>query len=56
VGYTTVGTIRGLGYEVISTSGDFHHATVVVPEDWSPVAAEELARLFRPAKNPAPRK
>jgi hypothetical protein len=56
VGYTSVAQIRIMGYEVVRTSGEAHHATVVVPEDWSREAAEELARIFRPATNPAPKK
>ena len=34
VGFTTVAQIRIMGYEVVRTSGEAHHATVVVPEDW----------------------
>jgi hypothetical protein len=56
VGYTSVAQIRIMGYEVVRTSGEAHHATVVVPEDWSRETAEELARIFRPATNPAPKK
>jgi hypothetical protein len=55
VGYTTVGTIREMGYDVVRTGHYFYHATVVVPEEWSTEAAEELTRLFLPAKNPAPK-
>jgi hypothetical protein len=56
VGYTTVREIRMMGYEVRETSGTGPHATVVVPRPWSPKAAEQLARLFRPAKNPSPKR
>lgn len=55
VGHTTVEAIRGMGYEVRETSGEGRHATVVVPRPWATQAAEELARLFRRAKNPSPR-
>lgn len=55
VGFTSVAEIRIMGYEVVRTSGDAHHA-MVVPEDWSADAAEELARIFRHAINPAPKK
>lgn len=56
VGLTTVQAIRKLGYDVVRTSGSSsHHATVVVPEDWSPEAAEEVAQLFQPEMNPSPR-
>jgi hypothetical protein len=56
VGFTTVAKIRIMGYEVVRTVGESHHATVVVPEDWSAEAAEELARIFEPAANPTPKK
>jgi hypothetical protein len=56
VGFTTVAEIRIMGYEVIRTSGEGHHATVVVPRDWSPVAAAALAAIFRTAVNPTPKK
>jgi hypothetical protein len=56
VGYTTVRAIRAMGYDVLPTGGDFHHATVVVPDDWTEEAAGELPRLFQPARNPAPRR
>jgi hypothetical protein len=56
VGFTTVAEIRIMGYEVVRTSGEAHHATVVVPEDWSADAAAALARIFQRATNPAPRK
>lgn len=53
VGYTTVGRIREMGYEVLGT-GDPHHATVVVPETWTSSEAVKLARLFQRAINPNP--
>ena len=56
VGFTTVAEIRIMGYEVLRTWGEAHHATVVVPEDWTADAAAELARIFRHATNPAPKK
>jgi hypothetical protein len=39
VGYTTVGEIRKMGYEVRVTSGAGRHATVVVPNPWKAEAA-----------------
>jgi hypothetical protein len=56
VGFTTVAEIRIMGYEVVRTSGEAHHATVVVPEDWGADAAAKLAAIFEPAANPAYRK
>jgi hypothetical protein len=53
VGFTTVGKIRTMGYEVVHTSGDAYRATVVVPEYWSTDAASELARMVERAANPA---
>ncbi len=55
VGVTTVGEIRRLGYEVVRTRGFAYHATVVVPENWEPGAAEQLARLFQEERNPTSR-
>jgi hypothetical protein len=55
VGFTTVREIRIMGYEVIRTSGEAHHATVVVPANWSAEAAEQLARIFQHATNPTPK-
>ena len=43
-------------YDVIRTSGEGHHATVVVPRDWSPEAAAALAGIFQTAVNPTPKK
>ena len=56
VGFTTVARIRITGDEVVRTSGEAHHATVVVPEDWSAEAAAELAAFVELAINPAYRK
>jgi hypothetical protein len=56
VGFTTAGEIRKMGYDVRETSGDGHHATVVVPKPWEPDAAEQLAQTFRPANNPSPKR
>jgi len=56
VGYLTVGEIRTMGYEVRVTRGEGRHATVVVPRAWEPAVAEKLAMLFRPAKNPSPKR
>jgi hypothetical protein len=55
VGHTTVAEIRKIGYEVRITGGVGRHATVVVPKPWEPEAAEQLARLFQQARNPAPK-
>ncbi len=55
VGFSIVGDIRGLGYDVIRTGREFHHATVAVPRDWSEDAAKVLADLFQLATNLAPR-
>jgi hypothetical protein len=56
VGFTTVATIRIMGYEVVRTRGEAYHATVVVPVGWTHAAAEELARVFVQAANPNPKK
>jgi hypothetical protein len=56
VGFTTVAQIRIMGYEVLRTSGEGHHATVVVPRDWSPESARALAAIFQSAVNPTSRK
>jgi hypothetical protein len=55
VGYSTVGEIRMMGYDVVRTSGDGHHGTVVVPFNWNADAAYRLALIFRHAINPAPK-
>jgi len=56
VGVTTVGEIRALGYDVIVTTGQGYHATVVVREGWDHGASQGLIRLFREETNPIPRK
>lgn len=56
VGFTSVGEIRKMGYDVVVTSGAGYHATVVVPIDWTAEAAELLTSLFQHAKNPAPKR
>jgi hypothetical protein len=56
VGFTTVGEIRKMGYDVVRTSGAGFHATLVVPIDWDEAEAERLARLFQEADNPNPRR
>jgi hypothetical protein len=56
VGFTTVGEIRLMGYSVLRTSGEWQHATVVVPLQWSAEAAYQLACIFQTASNPAPKK
>jgi hypothetical protein len=45
-----------MGYEVVRTGDAAHHATVAVPDDWSFEAASALARIFRHATNPAPKR
>lgn len=55
VGFTTVGEIRKMGYDVVRTSGFAHHATVVVPRGWSRDDSDALGRSFREAKNVTPR-
>lgn len=56
VGRSSVGEIRQIGYDVVVTSGLGHHATVVVPIDWTAKAADGLTNLFQAAKNPAPKR
>jgi hypothetical protein len=56
VGFTTAAEIRIMGYEVLRTSGEGYHATVVVPQGWSADAAKALAAIFVHATNPAPKK
>ena len=56
IGFTTVGAVRVLGYDVKVTRGIGFHATVEVPRDWDSARAQELARIFREAINPTPRK
>lgn len=55
VGFTTVAEVRRLGYEIIRTGREFHHATVAVPVDWGEAEAVALTALFQAAINPAPR-
>jgi hypothetical protein len=55
VGFSTVAEIRIMGYQVVRTSGEAYHATVVVPEDWTAELAAKLALIFQHATNPAPR-
>jgi len=56
VGVTTVARIREMGLDVVSTSGQGWHATVVVPRGWSQAEAERLSLLFEPISNPAARR
>jgi hypothetical protein len=56
VGYTTAGEIRKMGYDIRITRGAGRHATVVVPRAWTAEAAWRLALLFRPARNPSPKR
>ncbi len=55
IGQTTVGAVRTAGYDVVRTSGYGYHATVVVPRDWEPNAAELLLSLFAELTNPIPK-
>ncbi len=55
IGVMTAGEIRRRGYDVVVTSGQGYHATVVVPRDWDPVSAQELAAAFRGRANPIPK-
>ena len=55
IGVTTVGAIRALGYEIDITPGKGHHATVIVPRDWTPEAARQLAQSFEDRENPVPK-
>jgi hypothetical protein len=52
VGVTSVGAIRAQGYNGVPTRGKGKHATLVLPEDIQPEAADRLARLFDPRPNP----
>ena len=56
VGVTLVGRIRDMGFDVVPTSGQGWHATVVVAKDWSQAEAERLSLLFEPTSNPAARR
>jgi hypothetical protein len=56
IGWTTVGTIRSAGYEVVITSPvERDHATVVVPKDWGMDAARTLMGFFEELTNPVPK-
>lgn len=55
IGVTTAGAIRALGYKVEVTRGKGFHATVVVPRDWTPEAARQLAESFEDRENPVAR-
>ncbi len=52
IGVTTVAAIRALGYEIEVTRGKGFHATVIVPRDWTPEAARQLAQSFEDRENP----
>lgn len=56
VGYTTVGEIRKIGYDIIRTSGALHHATVVVPNPWNSRDSEALTAIFQAFRNPSSRR
>jgi len=56
VGVTTVGQIRELGFDVVPTTGEGLHATVVVPKGWSRAEAERVSLLFELVKNPVDRR
>ena len=56
VGFTTVGEVRKMGYDVVRTSGDGFHATLVVPIDWDEVGANRLVVIFQDAVNPNPKR
>jgi hypothetical protein len=56
VGATTVARIRAMGFDVVPTSGQPWHATVVVPKGWSQAECDGLSLLFEPISNPAARR
>jgi hypothetical protein len=56
IGATSVARIRQMGFDVVSTTGEMWHATVVVPKNWSREDAARLSQLFDPMSNPSPRK
>jgi len=56
VGVTTVARIRQMGFDVVPTTGEMWHATVVVPKDWSHAKAETLSQIFESVSNPTPRR
>ena len=55
IGETTVGALRELGYDVVITSGEGRHATVVVPKPWTSEDARVLISRFRELANPIPK-
>jgi hypothetical protein len=55
IGWATVGAVRAAGYDIVTTSGDGYHATVVVPRDWETDAATLLLALFAELTNPIPK-
>lgn len=55
VGVCSVAEIRGLGYDIVITSGRGYHATVIVPEQWDQDAADVLAGCFQTVANAFPR-
>ena len=55
VGVITAAQIRKLELDVVVTSGQGGHATVVVPRTWTHDEAERLAMLFEDVINPARR-
>ncbi len=55
ISVATMAQVRGLGYEVVPTSGGGYHATVCVPRDWTEQAADVLAAQFEVRSNPYPR-
>ena len=51
IGVTTAGAIRALWIQGQDTRGWGFHATVVVPREWTPEAARQLAELFEDREN-----
>ena len=53
VGFTTAREIRIMGYDVVRTNGEAHHATVVVPVDWSATPRNNSLAFFstRPTRH-----
>jgi len=45
-----------MGFDVVPTTGEMWHATVVVPKDWSHAKAETLSQIFESVSNPTPRR
>lgn len=54
IGVLRAAVLRRLRYDVVVTQGVGHHATVVVPENWTLADALVLANLFQDVKNPVP--